>query len=286
LTSVTDVAVIGAPTSIGAHAPGQEQAPAALRAAGIVERVPGAIDLGDTTLRRWTPDREHRRAQNAADVVAAAREVAERVDRALRDGRRALVLGGDCTVELGVVAAAGRAGLVYFDMHPDLNTPATIPGGTLDWMGVAHMLGLDGAHPDVAAVARLAPDDLVLLAADSEQMTAAERRASEGLRTIPLADALADPVAAAANALAALGHDRVLVHFDVDVVDFVDLLLSENTGHNIGMPFAAARAVLETLLADPRVAALTVTEHNPLHGAADGSTTETLAAALAAVVSA
>jgi arginase len=277
--------VIGAPTSMGAHAPGQERAPGALRAAGLVERLPDAVDLGDTTLRRWAPDREHRRAQNAAAVVAAAREVEERVGAALRDGRRALVLGGDCTVELGVVAGAGRAGLVYFDMHPDLNTPETIPGGTLDWMGVAHLLGLQGAHADVAAVARLAPADLVLLAADDGQMTEAERKrvADEGLRAIGMADVAADPAAAAARALATLGHDRLLVHFDVDVVDFVDLPLSENTGHNIGLPFATARAVLEVLLADPRVAALTVTEHNPLHGAQDGSATAALAEALAAV---
>jgi arginase len=96
-------------------------------------------------------------------------------------------------------------------------------------------------------------------------------------------DVIADPRAAAAAALARLEHDRLLVHFDVDTVDFVDLPLSENTGHNIGMPFATAHAVLEVLLADPRVAALTVTQHNPLHGPADGSATRTLASALTAV---
>src|SRR5215216_4133879 len=104
---------------MGAHAPGQEQAPAALRAAGVAD---GLTDLGDTTLRRWAPDREHRRAQNAGAVAEAAHEVAALVDAALRDGHRPLVLGGDCTVELGVVAGArragsGRVGLVYFDMH-------------------------------------------------------------------------------------------------------------------------------------------------------------------------
>jgi arginase len=266
---------------MGAHAPGQELAPAALRAAGL----PEALDLGDTTLRRWTPDREHRRAQNAAGVVGAAREVATKVEEALQAGRRALVLGGDCTVELGVVAAAAPAGLVYFDMHPDLNTPETIGGGTLDWMGVAHMLGLPGTHPDVAALARLAPADLVLLAADPTHTTPAERDAiaAHRIAAIAMDEVIADPRAAAARALGRLEHDRLLVHFDVDTVDFVDLPLSENTGHNIGMPFATARAALEVLLADPRVAALTVTEHNPLHGPADGSATAALAGALAAV---
>jgi arginase len=268
---------------MGAHAPGQELAPAALRAAGLVERLPDAVDLGDGTVRRWAPDRVQRRAQNAAGVVAAAREVAERVRGAVRDGRRALVLGGDCTVELGVVAGAGPAALVYFDMHPDLNTPETIPGGTLDWMGVAHLLGLPGTQPQVAALARLPSEDLVLLAADPTQMTEAESRAARDLQAIAMDDVIADPEGAARRALDALPRDRVLVHFDVDAVDFVDLPLSENTGHNIGMPFTTARRVLAVLLEDPRVAALTVTEHNPLHGAGDGSASVALADALAAV---
>ena len=274
---------------MGAHAPGQEQAPRALRDAGIAS---GLTDLGDTTLRRWAPDRDHRRAQNAAAVVEAAGEVAAKVETALRDGRRALVLGGDCTVELGVVAGALRAGhervgLVYFDMHPDLNTPATVRSGTLDWMGVAHMLALDGTVPAVAGLGPrtplLAPADVVLLAADPDQTQPAERRAIEehGIRAIAIADVIADPRAAASRALDLLDHDHLLVHFDVDVVDFVDLPLSENTGLNIGMPFATARAVLDVLVADPRVATVTVTEHNPAHGAADGSTTAALAEALA-----
>jgi len=275
---------------MGAHSPGQEHAPAALRAAGLAERLGDVLDLGDTTVRRWAPDREHRRAQNAPAVAAAAAEVAERVERALRDGHRALVLGGDCTIELGVVTGAQRAGLrpglVYFDMHPDLNTPETIVGGTFDWMGVAHMLALPGTHPALSAPL-LAPADLVLLAAEAAEMTAGEQRAiaDHDLATIPLADVAADPHAAAARAIAALDHEHLLVHFDVDVVDFVDQPLSENTGLNIGLPFATARIVLDALLADPRVAAVTVTEHNPFHGAADGSTTAALADALAAALS-
>jgi arginase len=66
----------------------------------------------------------------------------------------------------------------------------------------------------------------------------------------------------------------------VDVVDFVDQPLSENTGLNVGVPLESAIAALGVLCADPRLAALTVTEHNPLHGAEDGSTTAALAGGL------
>ena len=53
------IAVIGAPTSAGAFAPGQEDAPAALRAAGLVEAL-GASDRGDTPRFRWRVDHASR----------------------------------------------------------------------------------------------------------------------------------------------------------------------------------------------------------------------------------
>ena len=277
-------ALIGAPTSLGAFAPGQEQAPRALREAGLT----ADADLGDIPLRRWSPDREHRRARNAAGVAEAAREVAERVEAAIRAGHRPVVLGGDCTVGIGTVAgalAAGqRPGLVYFDLHPDLNTPETVATGTLDWMGVAHMLGLPGTVPGLAGIARLSPHEVLLFSRQDDQTRPAEREAIEahGIESIMVEEVAADPRGAAARA--AQRFDRYLIHFDVDVVDFVDLPLSENTGHSIGLTFDAACAALEVLVAGAGFAGLTVTEHNPAHGAQDGSTTAALADRLAAAL--
>ena len=213
--------------------------------------------------------------------MAAAGEVRNIVRRALAGGRRALVLGGDCTVELGVVAAAAPAGLVYFDMHPDLNTAETARPAARSWMGVAHMLSLPGTHPenDLAAVARIAPDDIVLLAADATQMTEAERH---GPAPRPDGGSGGGPAAAARRALAARGTSGCSCTSTSTSSTSSDLPLSENTGHNIGLSFAAARAVLDVLLADPPDGA-DRHQHNPLHGAADGSTSAALAEALAAV---
>jgi arginase len=279
-------ALIGAPTSLGAFAPGQEQAPRALREAGLT----ADADLGDIPLRRWHPDREHRRAQNAAGVALAAREVAERVEAAIRSGHTPVVAGGDCTVGVGTLAGAQAAGedglgLVYFDMHPDLNTPETVGTGTLDWMGNAHLLGLPGTVPELAALASLAPADLLIFGREPSQTKAPEQAAIDehGIATIDVDEVAGDPRGAAARA--ASRFDRYLVHFDVDVVDFVDLPLSEESGLNVGLTFDAACAALEVLVAGPGFAGLTVTEHNPDHGAEDGSTTAALARALNAALS-
>jgi hypothetical protein len=75
-------------------------------------------------------------------VVAVAAAVSDAYTR----GEDVLVFGGDCTVELGTVAGAladgSSVGLIYIDLDGDLNTPAT-GDGVLDWMGLAHILGID-----------------------------------------------------------------------------------------------------------------------------------------------
>lgn len=286
------IAVIGAPTSAGAFAPGQEDAPDALRAAGLVEAL-GASDRGDTPRFRWRVDHDAPRAMNADAVVDGVRAVAAKVQDAVRAGDLPLVLGGDCTVGIGTVAGAVAAGadprLVYLDLHPDLNTPDSVPDGALDWMGVAHMLDVEGADERLAAVGPRRPllgdDDLVLLGTGPAQCTAAERDAiaARNLRPIGVDDLRADPVAAARAALerATTGGRRFLVHFDVDVIDFSDVPLSENTGRGIGVGFDAALAALDVLASHDALLGLTVTELNPHHGAQDGGDVARLVQALA-----
>jgi len=286
------IAVIGAPTSAGAFAPGQEDAPAALRAAGLVAALQ-ASDRGDTPRFRWRTDHDEPRAMNAGAVVDGVRAVAGEVEQALRAGEVPLVLGGDCTVGVGTVAGAVAAGaeprLVYLDLHPDLNTPGSVPDGALDWMGVAHMLDVEGADDRLAGAGPrrplLADADLVLLGAGAEQSTPAERAriAERALEPIDVEALRADPRAAAHVAVerATAGGRRFLVHFDVDLVDFSDVPLSENTGRGIGVPFETALAALDVLTAHDALLGLTVTELNPHHGAADGSDVARLAQRLA-----
>lgn len=280
--------VVGAPTSAGAYAPGQEDGPEALRAAGLLEALgPHVVDGGDVDGFRWRPDPERPRSANLSTVADRARQVSERVSAALQDGGRVLVLGGDCTAGVGTVAGfVGRdAGLVYLDRHADLNVPASTIDGALDWMGVAHMLGVEGAEPELAGIAGTPP------------MLAAERVSFLGLApvsppeqaiiddldlaVVPLERAIADPAGAARDALDALaGCAEIIVHFDVDVLDFLDAPLAENTDRG-GLPLAGAGRVLAVLLADERVAALTVTELNPHHGDPDGAALRRLVDALA-----
>ena len=282
--------VVGAPTSAGAYAPGQEDGPQALRAAGLLEALgPDVRDAGDVERFRWRPDPERPRAANLSAAADRARQVAERVAAALEEDGRVIVLGGDCTTGVGTVAGfAGRdAGLVYFDRHADLNVPASTIDGALDWMGVAHMLGIEGAEPELARIAGaaplLAPERIAFLGL--APVTPPEQAVIDelGLPVVPLDRTVTDPAGAAREALEALaGCAEVVVHFDVDVLDFLDAPLAENADRAAGLPLSAAAAILDELLPDPRTRALTVTEFNPHHG--DAATTARLVQALAAAL--
>ncbi len=287
--------IIGAPSSTGAYAPGQEKAPAALRAAGLLEFLcAGGItvdDLGDISGFRWRADKANPRAMNANVAAAVAKATAEQVASALAADGRVLVLGGDCTVELGTVAGALRGtpsvGVVYIDLDTDLNTPESTRDGALDWMGVAHMLGVEGTVPELAALGPRVPmlrSEQVLFFAN-DNVEPFERRVIEqlGIAEVRLAEVAADP-SSAAEAVAtgwARQFDRLLVHLDLDVLDFVDMPLAENNRRNAGLRFDQLMAALRTLLCAPNWSVLTVCELNPDHGESDGSTVRTFAGALA-----
>jgi arginase len=289
--------VIGVPTSAGAFAPGQEQAPHALREAGLVGflRDGGAevSDYGESPTWRWRPDREHPRAQNLGKVVEIVRDTGQRVEEAALAGETSVVLGGDCTVGIGSVVGhsetADRIGLVYFDLHADLNVPGSSLPGALDWMGMAHMLGEKGAERDLVEVGPrtplLTPDQVVVLGWGPDQATPHERDAIDRLEldAIPVGEVRDDPAVAARRALHILGGeaDRILVHFDVDVIDFTDTPLSENPGRNEGITYEQAMTALEVLVASPDLAGLTVTELNPDHVEEGAGTIERLARDLA-----
>jgi arginase len=280
--------VLGVPTSAAAFAPGQELAPAALREAGLLDRLSAegveVADLGDSPVWRWRPDTARPRAQNLAEVARIARETGDRVARAREGSGPILVLGGDCTIELGTVAGHvaqdEEVGLVYFDVHPDLNTPASVHEGALDWMGMAHALGVDGAEPELAGIGARTPllgdHQVLFFSYGPDQATPFELEQMErrGLARVSVDEVSADPAGAAQRAMDEFGarFARLLVHFDVDTIDFNDAPLSENTGRGEGLALDTAMRALRVLVGSERLAALTVTELNPLHGDEEGQT--------------
>lgn len=297
--------MLGVPSSAAAHWPGQEKAPQALREAGLPELLRGAghdvTDYGDRPVARWRAHPEQRRPHDLSRVVEVLQDARKHVGAILAAERTPLVVGGECSVSIAVVAAALDNGLdpalLYFDGGPDLRTPEDNPTGIVDSMTAAHLLDRPGAAAELAGIGRrrplLSPDRIAFFGVNSlpagDPAATGEDKALASLpsHTLRAVEVAADPVAAAREAAAALAvsAERFFVHFDVDVIDFYDLPAANWPEYNKGLTLADATAALAVLVAQPGFAGLTVTEFNPDHGEPDGSTARALAGALVAAFS-
>jgi arginase len=271
--------LIGVPSSAGAHAPGLERGPAHLRAAGIAEELRAAgldvVDGGDLPVALFDPARSGSGARNLPAVLGTVRRVAGAVADARRRGEVPVLLGGDCTLALGAVLglrAAGYAdpGVFYLDGDADLDTPAE-GWGVLDSCGVAHLLG-DG-DPELAGLVPggplLGPDGIVLFGFHPAQLSPGQwrRYAAHRLTGVPVTDIPPGRAAElAAGALRPLAGRRALVlHLDVDVIDYAALPLADCPRYHGGLSLADTMAAVTAAAQGAGLCCLTLTEVNPDH---------------------
>jgi arginase len=277
-TMTRALTVIGVPCSAGAHHAGLERGPAALRAAGLPDRLRQAgwdvSDAGDLTPQVFSADAAHPRARNRDAVVQACRDVAGATRQVIAAGRIPVLMGGDCSITAGAVtgclAHIPDTGLLYLDGDADLRTPQTTVAGNFDGMVIAALLGEgDPAYTGLAGtVPMLPPERLAILGYDDSDIDPRERHLLGPL--ISHTDGrqvAADPAGAAAAARAHVeaSAGAIVVHFDVDAVDSADLPLANYPHHGKGLTLDAAIRVLHELCASPAFTGLVLTEVNPTH---------------------
>jgi arginase len=222
--------LVGAPWDSSGSGRGEQAAPLALRAGGLSALVPR--DLGDaaTVIDGTKRDLETRVLALPA-TIHAARALADTLGSALDTlpGRRPLVVGGDCSVLLGIVPAlkrhVGPCGLVVLDGHPDyLDGPTSETGETADMaLAVVTGVGPDALVTLAGPRPMLPPDNVVLLgyrAVGLDPASAAEvARLPPELHRLDAAHVGGDPAVAGRRAVAHLERRPVWVHLDLDVLD-------------------------------------------------------------------
>ncbi len=144
-----NIVLLGSATSAAALRPGLERSPAALRSAGLADRLKTAgfhvADLGDTAAYVFQPDEEHPRARNVSAILKSLNDLRPRVEVAVKSGALPIILTGDCISVLGVIAGTRRyfrnVSLIYVDRDADLNVPASTPSGCIDGMVISQVIG-------------------------------------------------------------------------------------------------------------------------------------------------
>ncbi len=269
------IALIGAPSSAAGFALGTEKAPAAMRAAGIAEKLQVAgyavADYGDCAPRLFADDDEHRRARNLAEIVTGLNDLKMRAELAVKSGALVLVLGGDCAQAIGLLTGARRyykhVNLLWFDRDADLNTPASTPSGRIDGMVVAHIIGR-GA-PELVRFWSEAPlvrePDVTLFGLERLDPPEQEFLGKSPMRHIYAADIQSKGGSKAAHeALVQVHADarEFILHVDLDVIAREDFPAVNVPGSG-GLRFDDVRASFIEFVKHKNLLGLDVAQYNP-----------------------
>jgi arginase family enzyme len=223
---VSRLALLDVPLDSSGAGRGEEHAPEALRAAGLLERL-GARDAGNVQAARVRDTRRDPATGviAAAEVRGASAAIGARVGELLEAGERPIVIGGDCTLLLGVFdALPAGSGLWCVDGHADFHDGELSPTGEAADMELSVLTGhgpdglLAGREPplDPAALVLLGhrPDDL------APEVAAENARLDAAIEAHTSAQVLErGPAALGAAAARRLAGRPAWLHIDLDVLD-------------------------------------------------------------------
>ena len=139
------VAIIGVPQDYGAGRRGVDMGPSAMRVANLNARLAAlgftVEDYGNVFVDQ--PESIPESATTARHLPQIAHNclrLSKMVEKAARESRFPLVLGGDHSIAVGTVAGITKyyrqqkqsLGLIWIDAHGDFNTPESSPSGNVD----------------------------------------------------------------------------------------------------------------------------------------------------------
>lgn len=272
---MNSVALLGVPISAASLSPGHERGPAAWRAAGLPDRLREAgftvTDHGDSAERVSAPDAEHPRARNVGQVLAALEELRPKIEVAVKSAALPIVLGGDDSIVLGVIAGCRRyyrnVGLIYFDRDAGLNEPASTPSGCVDGMVISHVLGR-GA-PELVRFWGEPPlvrePEIALFGIDRLDEPEQRYLSHSLLRRYSASDISRKGASATAEeALARVhgGQHEFVLHVDLDVIAAEDFAAT-NLSAPGGMRWEQLEQALAVFVRQPTLATLVVSAYNP-----------------------
>ena len=272
------VALIGAPSDIGAGHRGGSMGPEALRVAGLEKAITRlghhVLDRGNVSgpTNPWlAPVDGYRHLKETASWCRAVRDM---VRFSLEQGELPVLLGGDHSLSIGSIA--GVSGycqdngvpltVVWLDAHADFNTPATTPSGNIHGMPVAVLTGMGpkaltelGPKVDSAAFIQVgirSVDPVEKSMVLESDMTVFDMRRVDELGMRVVMDQVLEKVRSRG------GH--LHVSFDVD---FLDPGIAPGVGTTVsgGPNYREAQLCMEMLGESGLMRSLDITELNPAY---------------------
>jgi len=285
--------VVTVPYRYDERADGSGRGPDALLEAGLMEKIGGLGFEVHGPLVSTLPDEERTAGSIAVNVGRLGAHTAALVAGSRADGAALLVLAGDDTATVGVVAglqqahgAGARIGLVWLDAHGDFNTPETSYSGILAGMPVAILAGLAGPlWRGAAGLAAPMPTDRIVISGvrDLDEREAMLLQSTD-VRVVTAREATAGDAHAVAISRLAESCDLLCIHIDLDVLD-PSLVPSSVTPEPGGLSVRQVVSLIAVALDTGKVAVVSLAGLNPGAGQLGRRSTSTTLSLIEAVLS-
>ena len=272
-----NLSLVGVSMDLGAGTAGVSLGPAALRYAGVVERLKNigydVKDEGDIVANiHANAVTEGTHLKNLSEVARVNTLLCERIDTVMKDGRFPLVIGGDHSIAIGTISGVlqhkKNLGVIWFDAHGDINTAETSPSGNIHGMPVAVLLG--HGHDSLTSIggsdAKIKPENIVFIGC--RDLDTGERKMLKafGITVFTMHEIDRYGMTEVMNRaikIASEGTDGIHVSFDVDCMDPVHAI---GTGTRVpgGMTYRESHLALEMIAETGKVVSAEFVEVNPI----------------------
>jgi len=272
-----NIQLLHAPSILGLSADGTEWLGTALLDAGLAQKLGTRLPVKNIpTLNHLYSDKRDEATQclNADTLPVFSATLGLAVNETIARDHFALVLGGDCSILLGILSGLkkkGSYGLVFADAHADFYSPAKSTTGEVADMDLAIVTG---RGPDnLTNIDRLKPyvaDEHVVHIGQRDQAEAAAYHSPDIRQTAITCyscDAIAERgIEAVTDDVLAFMNNKELdgywIHYDTDVLaDTVNPAVAYRLPG--GLQLAQTAYLMNSLLQTKRVAGMSVTIYNP-----------------------
>lgn len=275
------VRLIGVPLDLGSDYQGANLGPAAIRIAGLQEKIEElgheVLDDGDLhvpsrkSLSVGVPN-----AKFFDTIARVATDLCEHVVVALSENAFPIVIGGDHAMAIGTIAGVSKffrqrgqkIGLIWIDAHADINTPETSPSGNIHGMPLATVLGMGLAELVNIGVAgaKLLPEHVHLIGIRSVDKGEKTLLKKMGVNFYTMTDidkhGIQEIISKAAAHLVK-SVDAIHISLDLDGLD-PDIAPGVATPVKGGLDYREAHLIMETIAETGKLASMEVAEHNPI----------------------
>ena len=233
----------------------------ALALAEGIENLPGLKTVETAPFRELEP----------GDSIAGRDEIVQQLQNALaileqKKPERVLLLGGDCGTEVGPVSWMSRKygdklALIWFDAHPDLNTPQTSQSGRFQGMTLSAILGNAGPEISSTMFSPLQPKQVFCAGARTFDPPELEFIARNKMPFYGPGELERDP-AWLAKQIKEAGFSKVYIHLDVDAVNPIGFAHGKPSPP-AGLHFSNVLKIIEEVGKRLDICGLGITEFHP-----------------------